>query len=415
MNSFCSRLRAALCGVLLIFLAAASAAEAQIPDAEFFAATITAQEDAQNADARVTAPDEMARAQKLFTKAIKAHEKGKLDKAAELGEEATTAFRNAELDAIKNVVLATARNRLAQLKQQDAKRHAPQSLALTEELLAQADARLNADRYDAEPAAQLAARAERQAIRTSEIAQIVSAARNESGGVEALLLNWESRMLSVAVAAELEATNSLDADTTSEDIVGAVQELLELRDVVAEQNVLILGLEDELRELDTQLSTSAADRASLVRQAERQARVRQQFEQVRNMFAPDEAIVLRDGDDLILRLVGLRFASNSAEIDAAQAPLMVKVNTAIEVFPQCRLTIEGHTDSKGKVEHNQKLSEERASAVMDYMTETLRVPAFRIRANGFGDSKPIASNRTEEGRASNRRIDLIISPRPESL
>ena len=52
---------------------------------------------------------------------------------------------------------------------------------------------------------------------------------------------------------------------------------------------------------------------------------------------------------------------------------------------------------------------------MDYMTNTLRIPAFRIRATGYGDSRPIANNRTDEGRARNRRIDLIISPRPESL
>ena len=68
-----------------------------------------------------------------------------------------------------------------------------------------------------------------------------------------------------------------------------------------------------------------------------------------------------------------------------------------------------------RARRNQQLSEQRASAVMNYMTDRLRIPAFRIRAVGYGDSRPVASNRTEEGRAQNRRIYLIITPKPDSL
>jgi len=189
----------------------------------------------------------------------------------------------------------------------------------------------------------------------------------------------------------------------------------ELRATVAEQNVQILGLEDEIRELDSRLGGAAEDRDALIRKVERQARIREQFGQVKDTFEPDEAIVLRDGDKLIIRLVGLNFASNSANLDPSSAPLMAKVEAAIAVFPQCTLTVEGHTDSIGKVERNQTLSEDRATSVMNYMTGTLRIPSFRIAAVGYGDSRPVASNRTDEGRAQNRRIDLIITPRPDSL
>jgi len=409
------RFGAALCSVLLAVLALTQTADAQTPDAEFFAAVLTARTAAQTADATLHAPQQMAEAEKLYGKALKAYEKEKTDKARELSDLAEAAFRQTELEAITSALFAVARSRLAQARQQGANRTAPQSMAMADDLLAQAAALLRNDRYDTKPVIELAARAERQAERAMEIDTIVTGTRSDEGATEALILHWESRMAAIAAAVELDETASLDADATSAAIVDAARELLELREVVAEQNALILGLEDELRELDAQLGSAAADRATLVRQAERQARVREQFDQVRALFEPDEAIVLRDGNDLILRLVGLRFASNSAAIDASFTPLMAKVDTAIAVFPQSRLTIEGHTDSKGKVEHNQQLSDERARAVMDYMTNTLRLPAFRMRATGYGDSRPIASDRTDEGRAQNRRIDLIISPRPESL
>jgi OOP family OmpA-OmpF porin len=406
---------AAFCSVLLAFLALTRTVVAQTPDAELFANLLEARTAAQAAAAPLHAPDQLAEAEKLYGKALKAREKDKLDKARELGELAEAAFRQAELEAIESVLFAVARSRIAQARQQGATQTAPQSMALAEEHLAQADARLNDDRYDTEPAIELALRAERQAGRAIEITQIADAARSDAGATEALVLHWERRMADIAVAVAIEETTSLDADATSMAIVDAVQELLELREIVAEQNVLIVGLEDELRELDTQLGSAAANRATLIRQAERQARVREQFNQIRGLFEPEEAVVLRDGDDLILRLVGLRFTSNSATIEPSFAPLMAKIDRAIAVFPQCRLMVEGHTDSKGKVDRNQQLSIERAGAVMDYMTNTLRIPAFRIRATGYGDSRPIANNRTDEGRARNRRIDLIISPLPESL
>ena len=415
MNLHRDRFGAALCSVLLTFLALSQSAGAQTPDADFFSGMIEARTAAQAANATLHVPRQMAEAEKLYAKALKADEKEKPAKARELGDLAEAAFRQAELDALKSVLFAVARSRLAQARRQEVSRTAPRSLALAEDLLVQADTHLNDNRYDAEPAIELASRAERQADRAMEIAAIVADAQSDAAGTEALILQWESRMADVAKAVALDGSTSLNADATSEAIVEAVNELLELREVVAEQNALILGLEEELRELDGQLGSAAADRASLIRQAERQARVREQFNQIRALFEPDEAVVLRDGDDVILRLVGLQFASNSAAIDASFAPLMTKVDKAVAVFAQCRLTVEGHTDSNGKVERNQQLSNERAAAVMAYMTDTLRIPAFRIRATGYGDSRPIASNRTDEGRASNRRIDLVISPRPESL
>ena len=74
--------------------------------------------------------------------------------------------------------------------------------------------------------------------------------------------------------------------------------------------------------------------------------------------------------------------------------------------PDLRVTVEGHTDSVGSAAYNQKLSERRAQAVKRYLVRQGIDPS-RITTEGYGKSRPIASNETEEGRAKNRRADII--------
>ena len=88
----------------------------------------------------------------------------------------------------------------------------------------------------------------------------------------------------------------------------------------------------------------------------------------------------------------------------------VKIDHAIKVMqdnPSIRLSIEGHTDSIGSDAYNQKLSERRANAVREYMVSK-GISSSRLTTRGFGKSKPIASNKTAEGRAENRRVELIV-------
>ena len=72
-----------------------------------------------------------------------------------------------------------------------------------------------------------------------------------------------------------------------------------------------------------------------------------------------------------------------------------------------RLSIEGHTDSDGTEEHNSELSQNRANAVVNYLVRKYGVDANRLEAKGWGESKPIDSNDTAEGKANNRRVELV--------
>ena len=76
-------------------------------------------------------------------------------------------------------------------------------------------------------------------------------------------------------------------------------------------------------------------------------------------------------------------------------------------YPDLKVVIEGHTDSVGTAAYNKKLSQERADAVTNYMVEG-GIDANRLKAQGFGEDKPIASNKTKEGRQQNRRVEAAV-------
>jgi outer membrane protein OmpA-like peptidoglycan-associated protein len=120
--------------------------------------------------------------------------------------------------------------------------------------------------------------------------------------------------------------------------------------------------------------------------------------------------VFREGENVILRLVGLNFDSGKSEIKQENLNLLAKVERAIDVFPRSELIIEGHTDSYGSDEMNQTLSQNRAEAVQQYMINAMRLPSYRLIATGYGETNPIANNETASGRAQNRRIDIVIKP-----
>lgn len=79
----------------------------------------------------------------------------------------------------------------------------------------------------------------------------------------------------------------------------------------------------------------------------------------------------------------------------------------MRAHPDLRLRIEGHTDNVGNSGFNQTLSEKRAAAVKAFLEKEYGIKGDRLEAQGFGDTRPVASNDTPEGRQSNRRVELV--------
>jgi outer membrane protein OmpA-like peptidoglycan-associated protein len=366
---------------------------------------------AAEADAsRLVAADWEA-AEQDFSRAARALEKGDLKAAQQVGDAVTLGYAEAELSAIKKRVLNETRRLLAEAEQARADRFAPASIGKARGLLARADAALEQNRYETDAPAALAAEASYAARHATYIAAIAQQVDKGQLSMEDIMLRGEAALARLARTADVEADFSAGTGDSVDQLDAELTRLQQIERDLAERDRQVAALEEELWELDQRLGGATAEREALVMRLEEQARVREQFAQVAGTFEPEEATVLRDGDTVILRLVGLTFPSGSARLDAGAAPLMDKVRAAVGIFPRCELTVEGHTDSSGGAQQNLRLSESRAQAVMQYMIENMDIAAYRIKAAGFGDSRPIANNGTAAGRALNRRIDLLIMPR----
>lgn len=120
--------------------------------------------------------------------------------------------------------------------------------------------------------------------------------------------------------------------------------------------------------------------------------------------------VIRDGDNLVLRMPsGITFAYNDAAVQPQFQPTLNNVASVLAQYPKTYIDVYGHTDSDGSDAYNQTLSERRADSVAGYLVSH-GVQSARIATRGFGETQPIASNATEEGKAANRRVEIKIAP-----
>jgi len=120
--------------------------------------------------------------------------------------------------------------------------------------------------------------------------------------------------------------------------------------------------------------------------------------------------VTKNGNQITLNMPGnVTFATNSSDISADFYDVLNSVALVLNEFDKTYVDVIGHTDSTGSLEHNQALSERRATSVARYL-KSQKVLSERILTRGMGPSSPVASNDTPEGRALNRRVEIILTP-----
>lgn len=132
--------------------------------------------------------------------------------------------------------------------------------------------------------------------------------------------------------------------------------------------------------------------------------------ELRRDLQNDDIRITNTGDRLIVTMPqDILFAVDSADVYGSLRRDLLTVADSLRDYPQSRVQVIGHTDNTGSAEYNQRLSERRANAVADVLMEG-GVPFSRIVAFGRGEDQPVASNLTEEGRARNRRVEIVILP-----
>jgi OmpA-OmpF porin, OOP family len=155
-----------------------------------------------------------------------------------------------------------------------------------------------------------------------------------------------------------------------------------------------------------QLDRGAKANAELLSEKE----LAQRFEKARSQFTESEAEVYKKGNTMVIRLRGLEFPTAQATIKESNFPLLAKVQSVIEDIGPGTVIVEGHTDSIGGKAINDKVSAERASAVKAYLISNSKIQDTEITAVGYGFQKPLGTNKTKQGRAQNRRVDILIKP-----
>jgi len=382
------------------------------------AQVMKSRQDAANARAPELSTDLWQKAQRKFGEAIRLLERGDLKGSKRRDIEATSLYRDAELVAIKAQYLSETRRLLADADRARVGRYAPLTLGKAKKLLSDAERELSENRYDTDLPRSLAQQANYEAKHAIYLSEIVRKVRDKDLTAEELVLQWEQPLQAIAGVADVVPNMADGPDSLTAELVAYFENQrnsLQAREQEnADNEIRVADMEEELRALDERLGGATAERAALIQRLEAQARVKQQFERVEKMFTRDEARVFREGNNVILRLVGLNFDSGASQIKPENFDLLGKVEKAIDVFPRSELTIEGHTDSHGGDDLNQKLSQERAESVQQYMINAMRIPTYRLIATGFGETRPVASNETAAGRARNRRIDVVIKPNIEA-
>lgn len=120
--------------------------------------------------------------------------------------------------------------------------------------------------------------------------------------------------------------------------------------------------------------------------------------------------VARQGDNLVLRMPSdVTFASNQSSINSRFYATLDDVAAVLDRYDQSLIDIVGHADSDGADDYNLNLSRQRASSVARYLVDR-GVLADRLYVDGRGESQPIASNATQDGKAQNRRVEILIRP-----
>jgi OOP family OmpA-OmpF porin len=108
-------------------------------------------------------------------------------------------------------------------------------------------------------------------------------------------------------------------------------------------------------------------------------------------------------------ILDIQFTIDKDDIRGEDKEKLAVLGTFLAKYPDTTAVIEGHADNVGTAEHNMQLSQRRAQSVVDYLVDDLHIDRSRLSAVGYGDTRPVADNSTEEGKRQNRRVDAVVA------
>src|ERR1041385_2958892 len=375
-----------------------------------FSGTMAARSDADSAGAPKYASTLWNKGEEQFQRAARTLEDGDAESAKETGSESEATFRSAELEAIEANYLSPARELLKKAYNMSVKNYAPKTLGRAEKLSLLVEGILKQNRYDTDSARQLAQEAKYEAAHAIYLYQTIRKMKESDRNLEDAFLEDESQFQRIASELGVLARFDNGYDAPVADVKAALKEreansmknvdlVLQSADSLRVANQTIKQSNNEIENLKQQIALMEKRLGSLTEaeqklkeagtQLEQKLETQRQQEgtirQLSSMFANEEGNVLRDGSSIIIRLYGLTFPVGKSIIEQQFYPLLTKVQTAIKKFPNCHVTIEGHTDSQGSDDVNQKFPDNRPTAVAEYLMANMSVE-IPINSQGYGES-----------------------------
>lgn len=321
---------------------------------------LKARGDALTAKANELEKKDFSEAEEELTAVTQRIEKGRLDLSADDKAGLEKNYREVELKAILRGQIGEAEKNIETAKDEGAKRRSPHILASAEEKYEEAKKLIEKDRYN-----------------TEAISAAAAAANKEAATL--LLITRQAKVT---------------AEKTPEELA-------------MERHQAELQLQS-LQAQTSQQQAVALSQGEALKGLQGQAAIDNKVAEVRKQFQPDEADILKDGNNVVIRLKKVAFKSNQSALETQQVQVLAKLKMALDTFDAKKIVIEGHTDSVGAKQKNLSLSEERAKLVEHYLEANGAIDPSKVEAVGYGYEKPLASNKTSAGRAQNRRVDVVI-------
>jgi outer membrane protein OmpA-like peptidoglycan-associated protein len=344
----------------------------------------------------------------------------------------TTGGQNERLDSRVPLSLYQARNAVAIAQAAGAQKYASASLDKAQQLLEQAEA---SQRRKA-PAKTVDMSA-REAVQTAEDAHAITVKRIDEERAEAERKAAEEREALAKKQAEEAERAKLEAQLATEkaarekaEAEAARQRALEQQEQ-AEKAAQLAGQQKAQAEADAEAARekalaqqaeaqkeaelAAAQKAAAEADAEKAKLAASQAEaekaELRKQLLKQLSMVLQTNDSvrgLIVNMSDVLFDTGSYTLRPGAREKLAKISGILLAYPGLKIQVEGHTDSVGGDDYNQRLSEQRAGMVRDFLVDQM-VPASSVTARGFGKTKPVATNDSPEGRQQNRRVELVVS------
>jgi outer membrane protein OmpA-like peptidoglycan-associated protein len=305
------------------------------------------------------------------------------------------------LDRKMPLELYEARNAIQIARSSGADRYATETFQKAESNLKQAET-YRVDKAGSKPVTMSA----RQAVQIAEDARAIAVKRQDD---EQLAGQRKADADRASNAENARATAQSETDRVTREAADARSKAEAEAERLRRANDVQSAAADRLKQENE--AKLVAARADIERAAREKAQAEAEKMELRAKLLEQFNSILQTRDTargLIVNMSDVLFDTGKYSLRAPAREKLAKVAGIVSGHPGLRLDVEGYTDSVGSDDSNQRLSEQRGSAVRDYLTQQ-GMPSSSVTSKGLGKSQPVASNDTAEGRQQNRRVELVIS------